>query len=101
MAHPAPIPMPANLADAKREILALRDQLASYEANKRHRQKAEAEAASTPAAQLEVPVLNAVAWLEGVSDGSEDVSRPVDVRDKCEEIIRLIRTLHSSLKAAQ
>ncbi len=68
--------LPNDPANLKRELVKLSDIVASYETAKQARIAAEAVAAASPAASFEIKVFEVKAQLEGLMDGSEDISDP-------------------------
>jgi hypothetical protein len=88
--------LPNDPATLKREIARQSDVIASYEEGKRQRALAAQVAASGPMADFEAAVFQVKADLEGLSDGSEDITDPI-VRVK---ILRTATDLIDKLFAA-
>jgi hypothetical protein len=83
----------------KMQIVKMSETIASLEKAKAERAAAEVVAASSPAANFDMAVFNAKASLEGLQDGSEDITDPLVRGTILRGAIKLIGDLFDALKA--
>lgn len=92
--------LPNDSATLKREIVRLHEIVDSYESGKRARAAEEQIAAASPAANFEIDVFTAKGQLEGLADGSEDITNPTVRVNICRNAIGLLNRLFSALPKA-
>lgn len=92
--------LPNDPATLKREIVRLHEIVKSHELAKAQRAKEEAIAQSSPAAGFEIDAFTVKASLEGLADGSEDFTDPLERGRICRGAIDLINRMFAALPKA-
>jgi hypothetical protein len=92
--------LPNDPANLKREIIRLSDIVESYEAGKRARALAAQVAASGPAANFEMDVYQMKSDLEGLSDGSIDITDPIERTRILRRAIELLGNMLTAMPTA-
>jgi hypothetical protein len=89
--------LPNDPTNLKRLIVQQADIIASHEAAKAQRTKDAAIASTSMAATFELDVFTTKAGLEGLADGSEDITDPIRRGEICRGAIGLINRLFKAV----
>jgi hypothetical protein len=92
--------LPNDPAALKRHLILQADKIASFELAKAQRAAAEQVAAASPAADFEMKVFEAKNQLEGLADGSEDITDPISRNTILRSAIKLVGDLFAAIPKA-
>lgn len=93
--------MPTEVTKLQREVIRLREIIASHEAARKLRLATEEAAATTsPAASFEIDIADVRRDLEGLADGSEDYESTSERTRICNKALNLIGRLRTALEKA-